>query len=87
VLEQKQGQKDLYELANRRCIRLPDEILASDRIQSWGGTDYMATLTDLATALDLSLTRCAERFCVVTVRPNDNGWRYHPALGFAKRLA
>jgi CRISPR-associated endonuclease/helicase Cas3 len=45
---------------------------------------YMQALTDLAADLDISLEKCAQRFGTVTLPKNDNGWRFHPALGFTK---
>ena len=68
-----------------QCTHLPDSCVRGSRIAPWGVTDYMTALTDLATALDLPVRRCAERFGTVSIRPNDNGWRDHPALGFSQR--
>lgn len=65
--------------------RIPDSAVAGTRITPWGVTDYMAALSELATALDMPLRRCAERFGTLTIQPNPNGWRYHPALGFSKK--
>jgi CRISPR-associated endonuclease/helicase Cas3 len=88
VLEGARKGQSLYaEIDLSQCQHVSDALLASDRLQPWGVTDYMTALAELATALDMSLTQCAKRFGVVTVRPNDNGWRYHPALGFAKSPA
>lgn len=64
--------------------RIPDAAVTGERIAPWGVTDYMDALSELATALDLSLRHCAERFGNVTIQPNERGWRYHPVLGFAK---
>jgi len=64
--------------------RLPEEAVHGERIQPWGVTDYMNALTELATALDMPLALCAKCFGTVAVPDNPNGWRYHPALGFAK---
>jgi CRISPR-associated endonuclease/helicase Cas3 len=76
----------LYVLADHsQCEHLADMLLVGDRIEPWGLTDYMAALTSLASELDLSLSTCARRFGTATVRPNETGWRYHPALGFAQR--
>lgn len=85
VLDAAYGQKTPYERSDLRCTQLPDALVQGERIEPWGATDYMTALTELATALDLSLRVCAQRFGTVTVLDNDNGWRYHPALGFAKR--
>jgi CRISPR-associated endonuclease/helicase Cas3 len=84
VLEGARRGQSVYAEISLLCLRVPDALVASDRIQPWGVTDYMVALTELATALDLSLTQCAERFGVATVRPHTNGWRYHPMLGFSR---
>jgi len=77
--------ENLYVLTDLECKHLADELVAGDRIEPWGVTDYMAALTTLASELDLQLPQCARRFGTATVRPSENGWRYHPALGFAQR--
>ena len=64
--------------------RVPDDQVQGERISTWGQTDYMQALMDLATELDMSLEKCAQRFGTVTLPKNDNGWRFHPALGFTK---
>ena len=85
VLDATHGQKTLYERSDLRCTHLSDTLVQGERIEPWGSADYMTALTELATALDLSLSTCAQRFGTVTVLDNDNGWRYHPVLGFAQR--
>lgn len=85
VMEAAPRQKALYELNDMRCTHLPNALATGEHIEAWGVTDYMAALLDLAAELDLTPKACAQRFGTVTVRPNDNGWRYHPALGFAQK--
>ncbi len=65
--------------------RLPAAAVQGERIQPWGVTDYMLALSELADALGLPLETCAKRFGTVNVPDNADGWRYHPALGFAAR--
>ncbi|MTW22907.1 hypothetical protein [Allochromatium palmeri] len=78
--------ENLYIPVDRsQCEHLPDTLVRGDRIEPWGITDYMAALSALASELELSPATCAERFGTATVRPNDNGWRYHPVLGFAQK--
>ena len=52
------------------------------RISPWGVNDYMAELDQLATDRDMSIGDCARRYGTLTLRENDNGWRFHPVLGF-----
>jgi CRISPR-associated endonuclease/helicase Cas3 len=80
----RKGQNLYVKIDQSQRHRVPDAALSGERIAPWGVTDYMSALTELAAALDLPLRRCAERFGTVTIQPNPNGWRYHPALGFAK---
>jgi CRISPR-associated endonuclease/helicase Cas3 len=82
----KRGQ-NLYVRVDRSQIhRLPDEAVHGERIQPWGMTNYLSALTELATALDMPLDLCAKRFGTVAVPggQQEEGWRYHSALGFAK---
>ena len=64
--------------------RVADSDVAGVGIEAWGATDYMQALAELAFEMNLSLTECARRYGTVTLPKNDNGWRFHPALGFAK---
>lgn len=64
--------------------RVADSDVAGVGIEAWGATNYMQALGELAAEMNLSLTECACRFGTVTLPKNDNGWRFHPALGFAK---
>ncbi|EPC00315.1 hypothetical protein L861_07405 [Litchfieldella anticariensis FP35 = DSM 16096] len=56
-----------------------------ERIAVWGQTDYVDALVALADEMDLPLEACARKFGTVTVPKNDNGWRFHPVLGFTKQ--
>ncbi len=64
--------------------RIPDEALSGCGISTWGQTDYLATLADLAQDLDMPLDTCAKRFGTVTLPEHDDGWAFHPTLGFTK---
>ncbi|GAB3392013.1 type I-F CRISPR-associated helicase Cas3f [Azotobacter armeniacus] len=54
----------------------------------WGEPDYQAALEALAKRLDLEPRYCAERFGYIDLpaRGAEQGWRYHPALGFGRYL-
>jgi CRISPR-associated endonuclease/helicase Cas3 len=64
--------------------RIPDHQLAGTRITPWGVTDYMNELAALAGERDMTLEACAERFGTVTLPESQQGWWFHPALGFTK---
>lgn len=56
-----------------------------ERIGPWGDFDLMELLAEQADYLDLPLCDCAKRMATVEVPANDEGWRYHPQLGFGKK--
>ncbi|MFN3712426.1 MAG: type I-F CRISPR-associated helicase Cas3f [Alcanivoracaceae bacterium] len=62
------------------------ELDCQERIQSWAVPDYLAALAELADNKGMALERAAETFGVVTVPESSQGWRFHPVLGFSKRL-
>lgn len=65
--------------------RIEDDALVSSTISPWGDTDYLEALSELADDLGLELENCARKFGLVTLPDNEQGWRYHPALGFVKQ--
>ncbi len=65
--------------------RIPDHLVVGSGIAPWGETDYMNALTTLAESMELSLPTCARRYGTVTLPDNEQGWRFHPALGFARQ--
>ncbi len=72
----------LYVPEQHRCHEI--ELVPGPRIGPWGEFDLMALLAEQAEHLDLPLYRAAEKFAVLEVPRSDQGWRYHPWLGFAK---
>ncbi|MCA6215894.1 type I-F CRISPR-associated helicase Cas3 [Ideonella sp. B7] len=81
----KRGQSLYVPIDRSLHHRVPNEAVRGDRIEAWGTTDYLSALAELARALDQPLDRCAKRFGTVAVPDSTDGWRYHPALGFAKK--
>ena len=65
--------------------RVPDSAVHGACIEPWGETNYMAELIRLAEAMDVSLCDCGRRYGTVTVPQNDQGWRFHPALGLIQK--
>ena len=77
---------DLYRpIENSLHDSIADAQVDGPRIQPWGNSDYMAALSALAEERNLTLDECAKRFGKVAVPDNERGWRFHAALGFAKR--
>ena len=64
--------------------RIGDAQVNGTRTTSWGVTDYMTELAALAEERDMTLEACAERYGTVTLPVHPQGWRFHPALGFAR---
>ncbi|MDH0897416.1 MULTISPECIES: type I-F CRISPR-associated helicase Cas3f [unclassified Pseudomonas] len=55
------------------------------RIGPWGQDDLLELLLEQAQAQRLPLEKCAQRFTTVSVPQSEQGWRYHPLLGFSKK--
>ena len=86
LLAQKYGRGDLYVAVDKSMLtRLPADKVHGTGIQPWGETDYMDALRKLAEARDMRMPDCARRFGTVTLPDHEAGWRFHPALGFARR--
>lgn len=73
----------LYVPDTKRCHEVKLE--TGPRISPWGDFDLMELLVKQAEHLDQPLRRTAEKFSVVEVPKADQGWRYHPLLGFTGR--
>ena len=80
--KRRRGAKPQTARVNSLCRRVPAAEVQGTRIAPWGATDYMAELERLATELDLSLEACADTYGTLALRDHDDGWRFHPALGF-----
>jgi CRISPR-associated endonuclease/helicase Cas3 len=73
------------EVEQSKLERLDLRAIRGARIQTWGATDYLTSLSALADKLDWDLAATARRFGTVAVPGLDSGWRFHPALGFSRR--
>ena len=80
----RRGEKVFLVIERSQHHRITDKAVRGQGIAPWGETEYLASLSDLAAEMDLSLDECARRYGGVSVPENDNGWRYHPVLGFSK---
>ena len=79
------GRKLYVEVEENLNHRIPDEQVSGIRIEPWGTTDYMEELAALATEFDRSLGECAACYGTVTLPATEQGWRFHPALGFTRK--
>lgn len=71
----------LYVRDDHRCHRLV--LSPGQRIQPWGEHDLLSLLRELAESQSMGLRRAAQTFATVEVRQSDQGWHYHPWLGFS----
>jgi CRISPR-associated endonuclease/helicase Cas3 len=81
------GEKEFVVVEISRNDRIPDIDVEGLGIESWGQTDYLQGLVELADEMDMPLAECADSYGTVTLprnKNNDNRWRFHPALGFTK---
>jgi len=78
------GKADVLIAAEAKNQRIPDSGLCSASVDPWGEPDYMEALVSLANELGMELEVCARKFGTVTLGESEQGWRYHPALGFSK---
>lgn len=84
--ENKSDKTTLYvEIDRSQCQHLDDAMVCGSGIEPWGVTNYLDALKELAQELDMPPLECARRFGLVSVRPNENGWRYQSVLGFSQR--
>ncbi len=78
------GFKRYTRVDRNKHTAVPDALVQGTGISPWGPTDYLQALETLADGLGLPAEVCAKRFGTLTLRPSDDGWRFHPALGFSK---
>lgn len=62
-----------------------EELFTGTGISTWAVPDYFKALSSVATAQGIDLSTCARKFGVVDL-PDEETWRHHPALGFARKL-
>lgn len=84
LLNDDKGKTSLIVVDRSLNHRVANSDVAGAGIQAWGATDYMQALAELASEMNLTLPECARRYGTVTLPENEKGWRFHPALGFAK---
>lgn len=84
----------LFRIERDGCLTLVDYLrspLAAEPgagVSWWGTTDDREELARLAEAMEMDLEACARRFAIVElpVYHSEQGWWYHPTLGFSQRL-
>ncbi|MDV2857827.1 type I-F CRISPR-associated helicase Cas3f [Oceanimonas sp. CAM02] len=61
------------------------QLACAEGVVTWGAADYQVALEALAEKMELPLDVCAKRFGTLSLDQKDNGWEFHPALGFTVR--
>lgn len=86
VAEGKRANENLYVLINHSlCHEV--QISMHESVDFWGSEDLVDLLVRQAEVMDLSLQQCAVRFGTVTLPDSQQGWCWHPNLGFRKASA
>ncbi len=81
IHEESKGNKPaIYTSAESQLERLTLDM--GQRIGSWGERDLMQLLVEQAEAQGEPLDKLAPKFTVVNVQDSQQGWRFHPLLGF-----
>lgn len=83
--EARRGKAAIHTSAESRLEYLQLESEFGPRIEPWGEADLLEQLRIQAEEQDKPLRWCAERYTAVTVPKSEQGWRYHPVLGLAKK--
>jgi len=76
-------------MAGNLLVKLADaDLFTGPRITPWAVPDYLTALAELADAQEMDLPACARKFGTVDLpgREGTQVWRYHPVLGFGRRL-
>lgn len=77
------GSDELLITAESQVERLVLE--CGPRISPWGEHDLMALLAEQAEARNSTLADCARKFTSVNLPSSEQGWLYHPVLGFSRK--
>src|SRR5690606_2531051 len=57
-------------------------LVPGPRINGWQSFELMQLLEEQAVYLDRPIEDCAQRLTIVEVPASEQGWRWHPLLGF-----
>lgn len=72
----------LVDDSKRQNLQLPP---APVGISAWADFSLMALLQEHAAAMDVPLDICAQKMATVEVLQSEQGWYWHPWLGFSKK--
>uniref|UniRef100_UPI00333F24D2 type I-F CRISPR-associated helicase Cas3f n=1 Tax=Castellaniella defragrans TaxID=75697 RepID=UPI00333F24D2 len=76
--------QELYVLVDASLRHdVSDAAVRGDGVTPWGGGDVMQAMIEQAEAMDLPLNDFALKYARVSLPDQQEGWRWHPALGFS----
>lgn len=85
-LHEQKGRDELWvDVDEALHHRVADHDVRGVGIDAWAAPDYLTELAQLAEAMEMPLRACAERYGGVTLPKSDQGWWFHPALGFSRK--
>ncbi|WP_250500174.1 type I-F CRISPR-associated helicase Cas3f [Caballeronia sp. GAWG1-5s-s] len=84
VIDQSDGEKRPFVDIRNLLFTISDSDLSGPGIGSWFHVDLIDLLRQWAVAQDQSLLASARSMAVVSLPKSEDGWKYHPALGFKK---
>lgn len=81
------GERKFQELyvpvESSQCVTLPDSSVRGEGISPWGSMDFAQLMMDQAQDMDWPLDQFAQKYARVILPAKQEGWRWHPTLGFA----
>lgn len=79
--------QELYvRIEDNQNHRVSDDAVRGNGIGGWGDGDVMAIMASQADAMGLVMDDFALRYARVTLPASEQGWRWHPLLGFSGRM-
>ena len=79
--------QELYTLVDASLRSdIPDERVHGDGITPWLSGDFAQAMAGQAEAMDLPLDRFALKYARVSLPASENGWYWHPAFGFSRKV-
>jgi len=66
--------------------RIDDEMVRGQGISPWGKMDLMSMMVAQADDMELPLDVFARKYARASLPQNNQGWRWHPVLGFSQKI-
>lgn len=66
--------------------RVADEWVRGEGMTPWGSMDLMPMMIAQAESMELPLDVFAKKYARASLPQNNSGWRWHPLLGFSKKI-